>query len=172
MRTETAREQYRREVVLLLVVVWDLSYQYAALALGVPIGTVMSRLFLAAAKPASHACGAFLHPRARSRILWCAGRGSGSFCTLAREAKVCGPGGLSGGEFPRAPKAALSLAPAASPRRNELFRNGTGIAVEQWASTIQTETTSARADTIRTEGQGWPTAAVSLDNIDSASRTQ
>ena len=40
MRTETAREQYRREVVLLLVVVRDLSYQDAALALGVPIGTV------------------------------------------------------------------------------------------------------------------------------------
>src|SRR6516162_1453737 len=65
--------------------------------------------------------------------------GSGSFCTLAREAKVCGPGRLSGGEFPRAPKAVLSLAPAASPRRNELFRNGTGIAVEQWAAIIQTE---------------------------------
>ena len=74
MRTETAREQYRREVVLLLVVVWDLSYQYAALALGVPIGTVMSRLFLAAARPASQSEWKLLASRARGRIFWRAGR--------------------------------------------------------------------------------------------------
>jgi hypothetical protein len=61
---------------------------------------------------------------------------------------------------------------AMSHRGNELFRNGTGIAVEQSVSAIQAETTTQSHPDRRTEGQGWPTAAASLDNIDSASRTQ